>query len=496
MTKMKGMNGESAEIPVTERAPDHATSTIQPEASFVSPLPKLLIPISKEPLLATVPQSPLKMSINPPVESASPSNGSSSPPTNTSDNPPEWLTPSWLTAFKTAQGPNDPSPDVPKKQDSPTRLALVCEGEDEERHGNDDGANVFSLPLTSPTALSEPATSPIIHLQAPDPTTVPLPPSPISSNSMGAMPMVTATGCMTRSKSTPPTRPVPSIPCSATPSVVNSPGVRATRSDDQLPTIPPSFSFSPASPSNDSNDASDFTVPEASALQLSMYRLDINSVPEEVESPLEGSVLGLPGVVSDAAISEVEGEECAESLSQSSHAVTQKREEPSVLRINTENSKAKKTISDADAYRQQLNMRKSKTLSIFRKNSSVNSPVASGFSEVDPSTKSNRVSVSLSNFTKSLGSKRPKSTSLPHLHPNSLFDASHLPPSPTLPSMSTLESSGSLSPNDALRRRGTGVGPRAPLSPTIHNPGSILMEAKEIGDAESRRLSEMAFLDM
>jgi hypothetical protein len=223
---------------------------------------------------------------------------------------------------------------------------------------------------------------------------------------------------------------------------------------------------------------------EGPALQLSMQGLDISSLREEVESPLEGIV---QEVLPDLATNE--GDECAES--QSSHA---KKEEQSVLRVRTE---VKKALTDADAYRQQVNKRKSKTLSLFRKTSPINSPVASEFSEVDLSTKSNRVPVSLSNFTKSVkGSKRPKSTSLPQLHPNSLFDAAHLPPSPTLPSMFTSESRGSLSPNDAVRRQGTGVGLRAPISPTIHNRASILMEATEIGDEESRRLSEMAFLDM
>ncbi|OAX34056.1 hypothetical protein K503DRAFT_774959 [Rhizopogon vinicolor AM-OR11-026] len=37
--------------------------------------------------------------------------------------------------------------------------------------------------------------------------------------------------------------------------------------------------------------------------------------------------------------------------------------------------------------------------------------------------------------------------------------------------------------------------PRMAISPTIHNRGSILIEAKGIEDAESRRLSELAFLD-
>ncbi|KAH9915108.1 uncharacterized protein B0H18DRAFT_108111 [Fomitopsis serialis] len=37
--------------------------------------------------------------------------------------------------------------------------------------------------------------------------------------------------------------------------------------------------------------------------------------------------------------------------------------------------------------------------------------------------------------------------------------------------------------------------PRQALSPTIHDRGTILVEAGRIEDEESRRLSEMAFLD-
>lgn len=51
----------------------------------------------------------------------------------------------------------------------------------------------------------------------------------------------------------------------------------------------------------------------------------------------------------------------------------------------------------------------------------------------------------------------------------------------------------SLSSADSRR---PGVGLRVqPLNPTMHSRGSILMEARAIEDDESRRLSELAFLD-
>ncbi|TFK49919.1 hypothetical protein OE88DRAFT_291470 [Heliocybe sulcata] len=48
---------------------------------------------------------------------------------------------------------------------------------------------------------------------------------------------------------------------------------------------------------------------------------------------------------------------------------------------------------------------------------------------------------------------------------------------------------------DQSNSRRPGVGPRAPLNPTIHSRGSIVSEMRGIENDESRRLSEMAFLD-
>ena len=42
---------------------------------------------------------------------------------------------------------------------------------------------------------------------------------------------------------------------------------------------------------------------------------------------------------------------------------------------------------------------------------------------------------------------------------------------------------------------GAGARARTPVAPTIHSPGTILLETRGIEDEESRRLSEMAFLD-
>ncbi|KAI0787470.1 hypothetical protein C8Q74DRAFT_1366348 [Fomes fomentarius] len=76
-----------------------------------------------------------------------------------------------------------------------------------------------------------------------------------------------------------------------------------------------------------------------------------------------------------------------------------------------------------------------------------------------------------------------------------MFDASHMPPSPTFPP--TSYSNPNSNSMGHQKRNSTGVGPRPPrqaVAPTIHSRGSILLQAHTIEDEESRRLSEMAFL--
>ena len=88
-----------------------------------------------------------------------------------------------------------------------------------------------------------------------------------------------------------------------------------------------------------------------------------------------------------------------------------------------------------------------------------------------------------------------------------LYDASHLPPSPSyaqqqhapppppssFPGMG-MGAAGGLSVPLQGRTTGVGLRPRQPVAPTMHSRGSILHQAHFIEDDESRRLSEMAFL--
>ncbi|CAA7266860.1 unnamed protein product [Cyclocybe aegerita] len=104
------------------------------------------------------------------------------------------------------------------------------------------------------------------------------------------------------------------------------------------------------------------------------------------------------------------------------------------------------------------------------------------------------------NTTSSTASSDPSSDANPTR--GRLFDASHLPTSPTLPSsfrsaMTTGMTSRTyahphpprsptLSPPPPVQRRA--------VSPVMYNRGSILMETSAIEDEESRQLTEMAFL--
>ena len=97
-----------------------------------------------------------------------------------------------------------------------------------------------------------------------------------------------------------------------------------------------------------------------------------------------------------------------------------------------------------------------------------------------------RPSNSMLNLRRSVAQKlqiRPRSTAAPP----SAFPA---PPRATSPPPRERTSLGS----DPSRT--VGVGLRAlPLSPTMHNRETMMLEAGRIEDDESRRLSEMAFLD-
>ncbi|OCH86623.1 hypothetical protein OBBRIDRAFT_806661 [Obba rivulosa] len=132
-----------------------------------------------------------------------------------------------------------------------------------------------------------------------------------------------------------------------------------------------------------------------------------------------------------------------------------------------------------------------------------------------------RPSSSLTNLRRAVASVARRPKSLVSSGSDTKFDPRTLPASPTFPpsayqvrpsssypspSPSEMSSLGapssyhSASSPTSSTFAGAGMAvprprPRQALSPTIHSRGSILLETKGIADAESRRLSEMAFLD-
>ncbi|KAF9466593.1 hypothetical protein BDZ94DRAFT_1233818 [Collybia nuda] len=98
---------------------------------------------------------------------------------------------------------------------------------------------------------------------------------------------------------------------------------------------------------------------------------------------------------------------------------------------------------------------------------------------------------------------RPKSSinTGPSVH--KAFDASHLPPSPTIPTAFLEEGRSPTSPISPTRTffsssrspvPETSAQPRQAVSPVIHSRGTILQETNNIEDEESRRMTELAFL--
>lgn len=143
---------------------------------------------------------------------------------------------------------------------------------------------------------------------------------------------------------------------------------------------------------------------------------------------------------------------------------------------------------------------KRKSFNLFKRGQSagvVDEPITN---ERPKSLSSKRLSVSasLSNLRKvATNLTRPKSVfdAAAAAAPSSpggrrMFDASHLPPSPTLPKNFELSAGASA---EQLTDGGLAP-PRRPVDPVLHSRGSILLEASTIQDEEVRRMTELAFL--
>jgi len=78
-----------------------------------------------------------------------------------------------------------------------------------------------------------------------------------------------------------------------------------------------------------------------------------------------------------------------------------------------------------------------------------------------------------------------------------MFDASHLPPSPSsagFPKPPFRAGSVLSFENKGKPKAVSLAPPRSSIQPTLHSRGSILLETTNIEDEEMRRITEMAFL--
>jgi len=185
----------------------------------------------------------------------------------------------------------------------------------------------------------------------------------------------------------------------------------------------------------------------------------VNNIPVVVESPVEGESI-LSRLVPNSAPAELD------------HIVV----DESVLE-NEQLSHTKALGSTGPNPPSNNRIKRKKSINIFKRSQTLD-PSSAGPSSDNP----NKLSVftPLGNLRRSVvGSlSRPKSTSPVNRRAPTKFDASHLPPPPTRCATSP----------------GVMVRPRQPLGPTICSRDSIMPKTNEIGDDESRRLSELAFL--
>lgn len=148
-----------------------------------------------------------------------------------------------------------------------------------------------------------------------------------------------------------------------------------------------------------------------------------------------------------------------------------------------------------------MDRRKSLSLNPFKRGATLDQQTSANGDELKPplsptSTANRRLSVAASfssirrSVAGSLSSRKGGAAAASPDAKGRKFDASHLPPSPTLPSSFRSASMGLRS------SAGTPVPmrTRTPVSPVLYSRGSILLETSNIEDEETRNRTEMAFL--
>ncbi|KAG6856501.1 hypothetical protein H0H87_003694 [Tephrocybe sp. NHM501043] len=213
----------------------------------------------------------------------------------------------------------------------------------------------------------------------------------------------------------------------------------------------------------------------------SSFEHSLNPAPAIVESPIEESILNgsftgrdcEPAVVTTTETKDV------------THSVARSRNPTDPIEAKEQTPERRKSFNP------------------FKRNQ-ISSPEAPDKVSPPTTSPSRRLSMSasLSNMRRSvIGTiSRPKATGLVKMEKG--FDASHLPPSPTIPAVFAQDAGGSSTitpkwPSPFQHQQHSvqlEVKTRIPVSPTLYSRGTIVAETSNIEDDESRRMTELAFL--
>jgi len=353
-------------------------------------------------------------------------------------------------------------------------------------------AYLYPLP-PSPRSVSRPNLA--LCSPPPSPTSVPLPPSPSVFDTMS---LKSASGACTseslniRETSLTPTPTPPIIaltPCaSVLPDSISINDAARTplqkRTDLSAPLDESASSIQTPSLDSNSHTTADSILGTSESVAISgkgrfgglkIKTHEGSNIPVIVESPIEDSFLEEQDVGAEvtldgnqAATTPISGNEMKFSLS----APRMKR----------------KGLTDPT--NSGLDRKKSMVMNPFKRGNSAHADHSTTSSVVPPRRLS--VKASLSNMRRSVvGTLSRKS--IAENGGGKMFDASHLPPSPILPS--TWNNSHSpTSPTFRTEEAGELSAIRRAVSPVLYTRGHILMEASHIEDEESRRVTEMAFL--
>ena len=347
----------------------------------------------------------------------------------------------------------------------------------------------FLYPLApSPVSLSTPKFE--LSSRPPSPTSVPLPRSPSSRSAFDTASLGSASGERTpgpldfRTSSTPPV-------IALTPCVASFPDLAVLADDitsslqkrtDLFAALDEEASSSAQTPSLDSNSESHTTTTDSRTSEsveisgkgrlngLKIKTHEGSNIPIIVESPIEDSFLEERYVVPESSCTTFDGPPTAPVSGN----------EPRVS-VNTPRITRR---GHTDPTNGNLDRKKSMIMNPFK--------LGTSSSHEDHSTtpsgeRQRRLSLraSLSNMRRSVvGTLSRKPILAENSGRGKMFDASHLPPSPTLRSPTA---PGFVTEDgESSARRG--------VSPIVYSRGHILMETNRIEDEESRRMTEMAFL--